>query len=47
MYRSTALLSALSTQTDLSEAVEDVQMRLQKMAEEKGENEQGPLLFQY
>ncbi|KAK0118289.1 hypothetical protein ONS95_012585 [Cadophora gregata] len=36
----TALVNALSTQTDLTEAVEDVQMRLQKMAEEKGENEQ-------
>lgn len=38
---STALVNALSTHADLTEAVEDVQMRLQKMAEEKGENEQG------
>ena len=44
MHGRTALLNALSTQVDLAEAVEDVQMRLQKMAEEKGENEQGPLL---
>ncbi|KAG4441778.1 hypothetical protein IFR05_002769 [Cadophora sp. M221] len=36
----TALVNALSTHADLTEAVEDVQMRLQKMAEEKGENEQ-------
>ena len=37
MHGRTALLNALSTQADLAEAVEDVQMRLQKMAEEKGE----------
>jgi hypothetical protein len=37
----TALVEALSSQKRLTETVEDVQLQLQQMAEEKAENEQG------
>jgi alpha-D-ribose 1-methylphosphonate 5-triphosphate synthase subunit PhnG len=37
----TALVNALSSQNKLTETMEDVQMQLQQMAEEKAENEQG------
>jgi hypothetical protein len=41
-YR-TALVSALSSQKRVEETIEDVQMRLQRLAEEKAENELGEL----
>jgi hypothetical protein len=37
-------VTALSSQTRLEETIEDVQMQLQRLAEEKAENELGELI---